>query len=373
LVCNYCGKEFEKFLANRPKENKNHYCSRECVALNKNKIGIGTNYDCKQCGKEFSQIHKRHYFCSEECKSQYNTINAPKKLVQCSNCGKEIERLRWLKNKNYFCCKECESAFRENESDDVRNCETCGRDFYCKKGDKLRFCSYECQGIWQSETRTGKNSSGWKDEISDDMRIKKCEYCGKDMTGTPKSFEINKFCSKSCKLKANKKTLTHPHIMVCDYLNSEGIQNEIEYPINRFSLDNFLIEKSLGIEVNGTFWHCDVRFYESPISEYQTSGIKRDKRKKNLLIEKNISVLYLWEYDIENSFELCKRLMNLFIKNNGKLENYHSMNYRLDIDGLSIINKLFIPYAENDYIAPLTTGARETHYEMGVEQSEHTL
>ena len=46
--------------------------------------------------------------------------------------------------------------------------------------------------------------------------------------------------------------------------------------------------------------------------------------------------------DINENFELCKKLIELYIKNNGKLENYHSFNYELnDNNELELIKEKY--------------------------------
>ena len=98
------------------------------------------------------------------------------------------------------------------------------------------------------------------------------------------------------------------------------------------------------IEVQGDFWHC------SPLlsGKSNTSGIKRnlikDKRKHTYIKNKyGIEVLYLWEKDINENFKLCKKLIELYIKNNGKLGNYHSFNYELnDNNELELIKEKYV-------------------------------
>jgi len=346
LVCHYCGKSFTRNLSNKPKKNRNHYCSVNCILKNKNKVGIGKKYHCKYCGEEFDQKHRRHFFCSENCKRKYNSINAPKKDVLCSNCGKVLKRIRHLKQDNFFCNKKCEFEFRTNAAKDIRKCEVCGKEIVCRKCDDLRFCSYECQGVWQSNTRVGKNSPTYKFEITDDMRVKKCEFCGTEMYGTPKSFEVNKYCSNACKNKAMKKSLTKPHLAVCNFLDKNGIKFDTEYPMGRYSFDCYIDDTLLAIEIMGTYYHADVRFYDSPKGEIQEKSIGRDSRKNILANKKGINILYLWEYDIFNYEKVCNELIVSFINNNGKLKNYHSMNYYVEEDNLLLKENILIPHFE---------------------------
>jgi G:T-mismatch repair DNA endonuclease (very short patch repair protein) len=320
LICNNCGKEFYKTLANKPNPKENHYCSQECVSLHKNRIGIGIKLNCKNCGKEFYQTNNRHYFCCNKCKGKYGSDNAPTKEVFCSNCGKSIQRIRSLQRNNFFCSRECESNFRENEANDIRICKCCEKEFKCKKGDKLIFCSKKCQIIGLS------------------------------------------------------KKPTIPHQIIIELLESLFLNFEIEYPIKRYSIDNYLLDLNLAIEVMGSYWHSDVRLYKNPESKRQVSDIKKDKKRSKELKTLNVPVLYLWECDILNSLLLCRELILYFVEKNGILDNYHSMNYHLNGDTIVKNEEILIPYfeKENDYISPLTTGTRELHFLMEMEQSEHT-
>ena len=58
-----------------------------------------------------------------------------------------------------------------------------------------KFCSRECQGIWQSKYLSGKNSKLWK-------KIKvKCIICGKKFDAIPSNIKkgYSKYCSRGCK------------------------------------------------------------------------------------------------------------------------------------------------------------------------------
>lgn len=347
LKCSYCGKDYVKILANKPKENENHYCSQKCVGLSKNKNGINKTDKCKQCGKEFSKIHKRHFFCSNKCKSKYGVKTRRTKKVKCSNCNKTLIRISSLKNKNYFCSRKCESEFRIKNSNDQRTCETCGKTFYCKKHDHLRFCSIQCQGIWQSKFRSGKNHPSYKSEITDDMRVINCNYCGKEIKGTPKRFETRKYCSRSCMRKSTNMSMTKPHVITCDILLERNIEYIIEYPLERFSFDCYLPKYNLAIEVMGGFYHMDVRSYDVPINDIQKNSLRRDKRKQNLSLKKGIKILYLWEDDLYKRKNICKKLIIEFINNCGIIDNYHSMNYLIKNGELKLKDNILIPHFEN--------------------------
>ena len=260
LKCKNCNKDFNS------KSKKVKFCSISCASFYKNKEGIKKEFSCIRCGKRFMQKHKRHFYCSNECKVEQGTATTPVKDVKCTNCGKTIQRARRLikKGQNFFCTRECESSFRSKIADEVRTCEFCGKDFKCKKHDKLRFCSMQCQSEWQKITGTGKNHPSYNQSIPEENRVKKCKCCGKDIIGTPKHIESRTYCSVSCKTKMNLKTMTIPHKKVIQILTELNVETESEFQIERYSIDCYLPKYRIGIEVMGTFWHCDNRVYSTP-------------------------------------------------------------------------------------------------------------
>lgn len=141
-------------------------------------------------------MHSRHFYCSIACKRIANPQKKPF-IVSCTNCGKNASftRAYYLRKKNsektigYFCSKTCEGKYRTKISRDVRTCEFCKKSFVCKKGNKLRFCSTKCQSKWQKVTNSGKNHPSYNHNVPDELRIKKCGSCGKEMFLHPKEFE----------------------------------------------------------------------------------------------------------------------------------------------------------------------------------------
>jgi very-short-patch-repair endonuclease len=268
------------------------------------------------------------------------------KDVECSYCGKKIQRIKCLKNEHYYCSKECESLFTHEQSLDIRICKICGISFKCLKSDDLILCSYECQHIWQSINRCGKNSPTYNHNITDDMRIKNCEVCDKEMIGTPKEFEIKRFCSICCKLSGTAKSMTKPHRAIVNYLLSKNIEITNEFSVHRYSIDTLLENTYLAIEIMGTYWHSDIRSYPIVSNIDRLHGIKVDKEKKFVLNNEGFHVLYLWEYDIENNLDVCQKIILEFIKNKGILSNYHSMNYLIQNEELILNSEIIIPHFE---------------------------
>lgn len=338
-ICLYCKKSFISKL------KKTKYCSITCASLEKNEKGTGKNIHCPICDEIFKQRHNKHIYCSSNCREKANR-DKYKINVSCSNCGIIIKRLKWLSQNNFFCSVKCQSEFVKTKSNDIRKCENCGNDFVCRKSEKLRFCSTKCQGEWQRTNRIGKNSSNYNHNVADEERRKNCEYCGKEIIGTPSEMRTKRFCSIKCMLMGSKYSMTTPHKIACKILDKHKVNYSIEENIKRYSFDCFMKKENFAIEIMGGFYHCDPRYYNKPINEIQKNSIKRDKNKKELSSNKNIKILYLWEDDLMKEEELCEKLILKFIKKNGILKNYHSMNYSIVKNKLILNDKILIPQFE---------------------------
>lgn len=131
-------------------------------------------------------------------------------------------------------------------------------------------------------------------------------------------------------LKNNKVVHTKPQAAVDEMLDELGIVYINEQPFVYYSIDNYMPDCQLAIEVMGDFWHCNRIKYDTIKYTNQANSIRRDKAKKTYLeMYHGIPILYLWETDINNRPDVVKGLITLFVNNNGKLENYHSVNYEI--------------------------------------------
>ena len=338
---------------------------------------------CDYCGKEhfistsqYNRILKgkqKKSFCSKECTSLYQTLT---NCIQseCDYCGKKIiqPKSQMKKTKNHFCSHECADKFRSESKRKNVICEMCGKTFNIQQSQNQRFCSCECQNKWQS-LQVGKLNPRYKRELI------KCNWCGNEFE--EKQYKINNFdnhfCSTKCrrewysqvfsqdeqwKEESRKRILrefrdgsiskinSKPQLIIDEILNDLDISFEREKVNNYYSYDNYLCESGLIIEVQGDYWHCNPLKYNEKILHRQANRIKCDKAKhtytKNTY---DIEILYLWESDIVNNPELCKKLIVEYISKNGILKNYHSFNYILDNNVIVLKENLIIPYQEQQY------------------------
>ena len=63
---------------------------------------------------------------------------------------------------------------------------------------------------------------------------------------------------------------------------------------------DFMLPGNIALEVNGTFWHCDPRFYpDGPAHEIQKRNAVKWAAKMTEATQRGIRVVEVWEYDIK--------------------------------------------------------------------------
>jgi G:T-mismatch repair DNA endonuclease (very short patch repair protein) len=244
-------------------------------------------------------------FCSSECYWNYKKEYEPKGeehpsykriMSNCTNCGCEISLI------------PCEYS-RTN-----------------KNGDNHNFCSQECYWEFRKKYYVGENNP---------------------LFGKEKTEEQRQQLSVIATLKYTNGVFnrqTKPQKIVNSILDKLNINYINEYNCKYYSIDNYLNEVNLMIEVMGDYFHAHP-ITTTNINEMQLKNITKDK-KKNTYIKKyyNIDVLYLWESDINNNLDLIENLVLLYTSNKGKLKDYNSYNYKINNDKIQILDDCIIPF-----------------------------
>lgn len=292
-------------------------------------------------------------------------------FIKCENCGKEVYKTKsqYNKAKHHFCSTKCQKEFEHKERFEDRKCEICGELFHASKKSTQRFCSIECQGIWQTKQIGALNLKFARKEI-------KCEYCGEKYLVRNYKFKSSehKFCSNKCrqawyaevfsqdenwKEESKKRavrilenrqldTNTKPQQIINSILEDMGVSYINEKGFKYYAVDNYLDDYNLIIEVMGDFWHCHpLKYNKENMRDIHRKRIPRDKAKHTYFKNNyNIEILYLWEDDIYNNLDVCKFLIDKYINNKGSLENYHSFNYQLENNELILNDKIIVPYQD---------------------------
>jgi len=140
---------------------------------------------------------------------------------------------------------------------------------------------------------------------------------------------------------------TKPQIIINSLLSDNNISYVNEKTFKYYSVDNFLDEHNLIIEVMGDYFHANPLIYDdySVLNSMQKKDIIRDKRKNTYIYKYfNIHILYIWESDIKNNPKLCESLILKYIECCGLLDDYNSFNYHLTNNTVILNSNIINPY-----------------------------
>lgn len=276
----------------------------------------------------------------------------------CECCGKEIEDFLsvYLKTQNPYCSLECYWKDKTNKIGSGENsqfynriettCTNCGKkikiipskyNMLNSFGDNHNFCSHECYSEYRS-----------KYYIKDKASMYHHEY-------TEEEIERNKLRVLNS-LNKSDRLETGIQKIIDSMLLENNITFEREKVFDYYSVDNYLPCCEGIIEVMGDYWHTSpLRYNEDKylINEMQQKQLHRDKIKYSYIMNHyKIPILYLWETDINKAPDMCLELIKKYIQNNKILGNYHSFNWQLENNNLSIKKDIVIPYQDmsvNEY------------------------
>lgn len=280
------------------------------IGINNQKIKI--KVCCKECGKELivrpSQYKKQKYFhCDEHIKHKPSGIHSPfynQIEVMCTNCGGLYSVIPYDYNKTN------------------------------KFGDNHNFCSQECYWQYRSKYYTKDKCPMFGAHHSEENRNKQ----GERILRTISSGLM-------------PQTMSKPHMKIYNLLLEHKIEVENEHIEKYHSIDIFLTEYNLMIEIMGDYWHANpLKYNINNLTTQQKKSIKQDKSKYTYVKKyHNINILYLWEKDINHNIDLCWNLIYEYINNNGLLDNYHSFNYHL-CDNVLTINDVLVTPLQDYYL-----------------------
>ena len=182
-------------------------------------------------------------------------------------------------------------------------------------------------------------------------KFRKMYYIGDKLYNTGKTMDES-FCNKVRENTLiqyqngilNRQTI--PQKKVNSILDEFGIKYTNEKIFKYYSVDNYLDDYNLVIEVMGDYFHANPNKYNySDLDKIQLKDVVRDKSKHTYIARYHqIEVLYLWENEINFYPELCKRLISKYIENKGIIENYNSFNFHIEDNHLQINHNIVNPY-----------------------------
>lgn len=84
-------------------------------------------------------------------------------------------------------------------------------------------------------------------------------------------------------------------------LDEIGVSYQWQAKLGRFVFDFLLTDFGIMVEVHGTFWHADPRFFDhSNLKPAQAHNVANDARKHRAAIDAGYGFAQFWEHDIHN-------------------------------------------------------------------------
>lgn len=246
--------------------------------------------NCPVCNKKYDANPGRLKFgrettCSRACSYAYRAERLVKsESLTCSTCGRQFNRPpshKKAKHGSEFCSPGCHYQGRKNGlSKRVVN-----------KPYKI---SEEARSAWREGAKRTRLT-----------RLARGNYAHSEKTKKLMS-EITTRAIAEGKISRVSKLEDR----VADYLQSKEVSFVRQYGIRdpmtgRFlaTLD-FFVGNQIAVEVNGTFWHADPRFYDlGSLKPAQIRSLERWATKLDILEVLQIPLLVVWEHDLKQDFE----------------------------------------------------------------------
>lgn len=290
---------------------------------------IGRSYglspkQCQTLSKKLFEIYDRDYILSitrSRLAKYANTIRNSKKVVyseeskqrmsvaqklrfETDEKSKEISRQNMIK----YCAPKSRNPESRKKAVQTR-IDRYGKN-WCSEETKKRMSESQKGRSFTDETRKRMSESaikrgyckepGWTQ--SDEVKKKLSEYT--KIQWERGDFDTFRFRSKL-------------QIEIAECIKNMGYEIIEEYRIKGKPYDIFIKEKNLLIEVNGTYWHYDNRFYESGFYDKSKKRFvddiwKRDKNKLNIAKNEGYDIEIIWQYDWENKdkHKLLQEVLN---------------------------------------------------------------
>lgn len=243
---------------------------------------------------------------------------------ECPVCGvtykAEVKRLEF--GRQTTCSRPCSYRLRAGkiENSVTLKCGTCGDEFkravsHVKGKHGANFCSSSCHYLGRSIGATlrvvtspykvsEEGRAAWVKgaQKTRQLRIERGNYKHTDATKA-KLSEKTAAAISSGRIRRTSKV----EDVVAEELDQLGIhyvrQHAIRAKDGTFScVFDFLIGESVALEVQGTYWHADPRFFpDGPTHPIQKRNAAKWAGKLVEAASRNIRVIEVWEYDIKKN------------------------------------------------------------------------
>lgn len=244
----------------------------------------------------------------------------------CPICNTEyLADLTRLKHgRQTTCSRDCSYHYRADlqKSSAELSCPICGTSFIrppsqlAKRGPS--FCSLKCRGKGQTIGLTRRKKPSYTEDSKERQRAngriqiaKALAKLKADDYASLKTPERRKTSSEMMIARIREGKINRRsklEILVQEKLEEYQIEYIPQYTIRddrgRYvaCLDFYIPNSKLALEVNGTYWHADPRFFDSErLSTSQKRTLEFYNRKLKLLSILDIRLQELWEYDIKNN------------------------------------------------------------------------
>ncbi len=126
------------------------------------------------------------------------------------------------------------------------------------------------------------------------------------------------------------------------FLKNLGLIFDTQVKIGRFTIDFIL--GNIAIEAYGDYWHCNPKIYKVPRNESQRIFLKRNRKRKKFLLDKEIILFIIWEYDFYNNIKKVKRQLTAVLQSNLQ-DNHRAKSVELlrNKDNTEVTRKQLVP------------------------------
>ena len=114
---------------------------------------------------------------------------------------------------------------------------------------------------------------------------------------------VIQYHARRLNLDPTKRNRTSIEYYTACYLEQNNIKYLEQWSFDKYRYDFYLPELNALVEVQGDYWHANPSIYSDKaiLTSVQLSNLERDVLKKQVALEANFRLVYLWEKDIKEN------------------------------------------------------------------------